>query len=395
MKFERSPALVPCLALLSLVALSTVGCRKKKKIDDEVLSIGVGAKHACALMLDKGVRCWGDNSLGQLGDTSREPHPIPVRMVGNTTSFIELEAGGNLTCARTEAHTLDCWGSIRRKTATGEEPVPFDTSSLKDVEQVSIGAAHGCARLEAGTVRCFGVNDHGELGLGNTERAKGTTDVVGLWGAISVCAGREHSCAVTADGTVKCWGRNQEGQLGDGSTKDSASPVSVAGVMGARRVACGGAHSCALLGGGEVRCWGKNDQGQLGDGTRVRHPNAVAVSGLEEQKGISAGDAHTCAFAGDTIRCWGANDQSQMADGTHESRLTPRRITGFSGQSITAVPEQPFAITEVKLGEGFTCVRSNDKRARCWGKNDMGQAGDGTRDVRPVPVDVALARATH
>ncbi len=383
------------MGLVAVAAVSSSGCRRKKKIDDETLSLAVGARHACALMANKGVRCWGANELGQLGGGKREPHPMPVRMVGTTDSFIDLEAGGSMTCARTEAHTVECWGGARRQTSSGEEPIPIDVSSLKDVEQMAIGGTHACARMEMGTVRCLGGNEHGQLGVGKVERVPGVVEVGGLWGVVWISAGKEHSCAALTDGSVRCWGRNHEGQLGDGTTKDSASIVTVAQLRGVRRVACGAAHSCALLSDGGVRCWGKNDQGQLGDGTQVRHPLSTPVPGLEEQKGIAAGDAHTCSWGADaSVRCWGANDQSQMADGTQKPRVAPHRIPGFSGQSITALPEQPFSIAEVKLGDGFSCVRASDKRIRCWGRNDVGQAGDGTREVRPVPVAAKLAKPT-
>lgn len=383
------------VSALAAVALFGSGCRRKKKIDDETLSLAVGARHACALMTDKSVRCWGANELGQLGEASREPHPTPVRMAGLTQSYVDLEGGGSLTCARTETHGVDCWGAIRHRTATGDEPVPIDVSGLKDVEQIAIGQSHACVRLEAGTVKCFGANDYGQLGIGHTNRAPGAPEVGGLWGVVAISAGKEHSCAVLTDGSVRCWGRNQEGQLGDGTTKDSAAPVNVGQLMGIKAIACGAAHSCALLSDGSVKCWGKNDRGQLGDGTTARHPTPTPVSGLGEQKGIAAGDAFSCSWGADAVvRCWGANDQNQMADGTTEMRVTPHKVPGFSGQSITALPEDPFAITDVKLGDGFACVRATDKRVRCWGRNDVGQAGDGTREVRAVPVGVKLARPT-
>lgn len=381
---------------IALCALAATGCRKKKIIDDETLSLAVGARHACALMINKGVRCWGANDMGQLGETTREPHPTPVRLRGTTERYTDLEAGGTMTCARTQERGVECWGSVRRATSRGDEPVPIDVSSLKDVEQIALGESHGCVRLEQGTVRCFGNNDRGQLGAGHTNRLPGVVEVSGLWGVVWLSAGKEHTCAVLTDTSVRCWGRNHEGQLGDGTTKDSASPVSVAQVQGAKRVAAGGAHSCALVSDGAVRCWGKNDHGQLGDGTKVRHPIATPVANLSEQKGVAAGDSHSCSFGVDaSVRCWGQNNHSQMADGTSDDRTTPHRVAGFAGQGITAVPEQPFALADVKLGDGFTCVRASDKRIRCWGKNDQGQAGDGTREVRAVPVGVKLQKVVE
>jgi alpha-tubulin suppressor-like RCC1 family protein len=390
-------AVLPRLAIATLavaLAVGSTGCRKRKKIDDETLSLAVGARHACVLMTDKGVRCWGANESGQLGEVSREPHPIPARLRGTTDRYVELEAGGSLTCARTESKTVECWGAAHLATTAGQEPIPIDVSGLKDVEQIAVGANHACVRLETGLVRCFGANDRGQLGIGHTDRVKGHVEVAGLWGVTWISTGREHSCAVVTDGSARCWGRNHEGQLGNGTTKDSATPVTVE-LAGVKRVAAGGAHSCALMNDETIRCWGKNDQGQLGDGTKVRHPISTPVTGLIEQKGVATGDAFSCSWGADAVvRCWGANDHSQMADGTREARPTPHRIVGFTGQGITAVPERPVAVLEVKMGEGFTCVRASDRRVRCWGRNDVGQAGDGTREVRGVPVGVKLAKPT-
>jgi alpha-tubulin suppressor-like RCC1 family protein len=102
--------------------------------------------------------------------------------------------------------------------------------------------------------------------------------VVGLAGARSLAVGAAHACAALADGTVRCWGANDAGQLGDGSLVDRSTPVAVSGVTGARAVAVGAGHGCALTGDGRVLCWGGNAQGQLGDGTTAQRSLAAPVA---------------------------------------------------------------------------------------------------------------------
>ena len=162
---------------------------------------------------------------------------------------------------------------------------------------VSAGFYHTCAVVSGG-VRCWGRNDHGQLGDGTTIDSDGSVTVKGLTtGVVSVVSGLYQSCALTVAGAVRCWGDNSSGQLGNGTLTDSPVPVAVKGMTnGATALTSGGLHACAIKA-GVLKCWGYNGIGALGNGTFTDSPIPVTVKGLGAGvSAVSAGGYHTCAL---------------------------------------------------------------------------------------------------
>ena len=192
------------------------------------------------------------------------------------------------------------------------------------------------------SILCWGYNGMGQLGDGTASNRSTPTMVSGLSsGAVGIAAGEFHTCALKAAGGVVCWGYNGFGQLGDGTTTNRSTPTPVSGLGGAGlALAAGLYHTCALTTAGGVVCWGSNSYGQLGDGTATQRLSPTPVSGLSAGVAAIAADRyHTCAMKTDGgVVCWGSNQFGQLGDGTRTDRLVPTAVQGLeSGISAIAV----------------------------------------------------------
>jgi len=231
---------------------------------------------------------------------------------------------------------------------------------------------------DQGTVWCWGRNNYGQLGTGDTRAHRKPARVASLTTVATVAAGGRHSCALKQDGSVWCWCKNSSGQLGDGSKKDRHAPVRVVGLKPAKGLDVGSNHSCALLRDGSVWCWGDNRYGQLGNGARSKGRTKPAhVAGLKKAVVLVVGGFHSCGVdTGGHAWCWGRNDIGQLGIGTTDTQLSPKQITKLSGiKSITA-------------GGAHTCALDSKANPWCWGNNASGQLGDTTARLRFEPVKV-------
>lgn len=348
--------------------------------------LALGGSHSCAIHEGKAY-CWGYNAYGQLGDGTTDLERKPT-LVSGLTEVVELALGEDHTCARLQSGRVECWGwnhvgQLGDGTATNRwTPTPID--GLTDVVQIAAGGFHTCARLAGGSVQCWGANSNGQLGDGSTESERLTpTPVPGLTNVVEIALGDAHSCARLEGGSVQCWGRNTYGQLGDDTKENRRTPTQVSGLTNAVELALGMHHSCARLQNGAIQCWGSNTYGQLGDGTQGSGADKLTptlASGSSDAVAIAVGHQHSCARRqGGSIECWGWNQNGQLGDGTEgyqTNESTPTLVVGLT----TAV--------ELAAGGTFTCAREAGGGVKCWGNNVDGQLGDGTRTQRPTPTAV-------
>ncbi len=349
-------------------------------------SIAACGDHTFDLLTTGGVKCWGVNWYGQLGDGTTTQHSTPVDVVGLGSGVAAVAAGGDHTCALLTTGGVKCWGwnyyGQLGDGTTAQRSVPVDVVGLgSGVAAIAACYLHTCALTTINGAKCWGWNEYGQLGDGTTTSRSTPVDVVGLGsGVAAIAAGEEHTCALLTTGGVKCWGRNRDGQLGDGTTSPRITPVDVVGLAsGAAAVAAGYFHTCALLTTGGVKCWGGNWFGQLGDGTTTDRSTPVDVVGLGSgAAAIAAGEVHTCALlTTGGVKCWGYNGYGQLGDGTRTQRSTPVDVVGL-GSGAAAIA----------AGGSHTCALLTTGGVKCWGRNEYGQLGDGTTTQRSTPVDV-------
>ncbi len=274
---------------------------------------------------------------------------------------------------------------------------------------LALGLDHTCM-LRGGVVKCWGRNDSGQLGLEDTrDRGEKASDMgAGLPSvklgtgrtAKTIVAGYDHTCAILDNDSVKCWGKNAEGRLGVADLinrgdlpgmGDGLVAVSLGTGRTVMAIAAGNFHTCAILDNGSVKCWGGNADAQIGAGDRIDWGDLPAEMGDglpivdlgkgRTAKAIAAGDTHTCArLDNGAIKCWGGNRMGQLGLGDHDDR---------GGQP----GEMGDALAAVNLGAGRTakalamrsnhaCVLLDNGAMKCWGRNTYGQLGLGDKFAR-------------
>ncbi len=354
--------------------------------------------HTCVRHEDGRASCWGYNEGGQLGDgtTSNVSAPVDV-VLPDGSPIAELASGEFHTCARNEEGEVWCWGRNEKgQLGTGDTtPSPSPVAvydgmqPLTGVIGLALTDASTCALSVGGGVRCWGSGQYGRLGNGGTQDSlvpvtvrEGTGE---LGGVTQLAAGIHHICARMTDGSLWCWGRNNNGQLGlgtSGSGTDTAVPTQVPGLTGVDQVVAAGFRTCVRIG-GSAKCWGQNLFGQVGDGTTAQKNAPADVIGLANAAHLSIAQNHGCALLADgRAACWGFNNVGQLGDGTLATRQTPVIVRVAGGM------DEWTGLRAIGAGGAHTCLSDSAHAVHCWGMNNYGQLGEGTTTTSTVPVPV-------
>jgi len=405
--------------------------------------LGAGQSHTCAILDNGRVRCWGDGANGRLGYGDTEPigddeTPGSVGPVdlGAGRRARAIAAGDFHACAVLDNGRLRCWGynesgrlGYGNEDSVGDDETPgsvgpVDLGPGRTARAIAAGAGHTCAVLDNGRVRCWGSGANGRLGYGSTDpigddETPGSVAPVDLGPgrtAQAITAGFSHTCALLDNGRVRCWGQGTNGRLGYGNTEqigDDETPGSVGPVdLGAgrrvRAIAAGVAHTCALLDNGRVRCWGAGtfgrlgygDTEQIGDDETPGSVDPVDLGAGRTARAIAAGGVQTCALLDNgRVRCWGSGANGRLGYG-NEDDIGDDEPPGSVGPVALGGQRRAQALV---AGNAHTCAALDNGRLRCWGFGDDGRLGYGNTNAigddevpaAVVPVDIGRRIATR
>jgi alpha-tubulin suppressor-like RCC1 family protein len=410
--------------------------------------LAAGSRHTCAIAPDGAVRCRGSNDSGQLG-RSAPGVALPDGRVdlGTNRRAIGVFAGLEHTCAVLDDGGVKCWGhntmgqlgvgdTVTRGdgvAAMGDGLPRIDLGAGRRAVSIAAGASATCALLDGGGVKCWGDCYQGALGYGDIATRGATPGTMGdalldvplgsrdgaPFEAVQIVAIDYHSfCAIIADtrpdeSGLKCWGSNdycelgigtaQGGLAGDPSTTGNGLPwidlgKTAAGAARRAVAAAGGFQFLCVLGDdGAIVCWGDNWSGQLGIGrasaprsclpeetggaNRVSLPEPALALGARGQS--MGGGAHVCALlASRRVTCWGENDDGQLGTGDVLPRTTPSAALAFAAD---------FVPDRLVLGDAHSCAISTDGAVACWGSNHRGQLdADVAAERLSSPTAIAL-----
>lgn len=291
----------------------------------------------CAIVTHGKVRCWGYNGNDEVGNGHRggiATLAVTVRGVSGARQLVSDDAG---YCALVTGGKAECWGSTGDgalgdgdNNAKAVSSTARTVRGLSGVTMLASDDAGYCARRQGGSVYCWGLDSHGELGDGIAQGSSSTPVKAHVQGATGIFAANDAYCALVAGGTAKCWGNGTLGRLGEGSYNSSSLPQTVKGLSGATTLVGSLAGFCALAQDGRAECWGSDADGALGDGHAGGSSDVARnVKGLSNATELATGTTSWCALTSHGVFCWGSAVDGQLGDGRS------------AGQAVVAVKVKP------------------------------------------------------
>ncbi|AKV01104.1 hypothetical protein AKJ09_07767 [Labilithrix luteola] len=342
-----------------------------------VTQIVAGSDHFCARMNDGTVRCWGANNYGVLGTVDPDPDPGGGIGIGGGGVGIQSDDAG--------ADGGDDAGSTVRV-----------IGNLTNVTQLSAAGSTTCARLEDGTVACWGANTSAQLGLDATtaevdyDPHPSPSPVALSEPATRVDVGQGSACAMLASGKTWCWGRDEHAQLLRAGDEPIADPwryhgpgAAETGSLTFTGLAIGDNNTLGLSNEGEVWTWGAiggdngTIAGRVGSVSPLTSPKRIEslhkVTSLVASVWLlvygSPPRAHACALADGEVYCWGRSYGGALCTGVPSEEREPTHAPFASSEK--AWPQQ------LSAGDEITCARMTDGSVHCCGTDTRGRLGTG------------------
>lgn len=306
---------------------------------------------------------------------AQSPHLTGRIASGAAFTLVALGNGTVMSCGNNANGAL---GVGNNTSSPALQPIPV--TDLFGVTAVAAGEGHALALSGNNTVRSWGVNNHGQLGLGTTSPETTPQLISTLSNVKAVAAGSYFSLALRTSSTVLAWGKNQSGQIGNGTTLDQLVPQYVANLFGSiEAIAAGDSHCLALLSDGTVMAWGNGANGRLGLGNTLDQstPQQIPPAFLGNVVAIAAGDSHSLALLADgTVMAWGSDSSYQLGTGTSANyALFPQPIPSATLSNVVAIT----------AGKYHSLALLADGRVKGWGSGNYGQLGTGSGTFRPTP----------
>ena len=351
------------------------------------MRIAAGFEHTLCVDAGGRVFAWGLNMFGQLGVGDKENRVVPTLVTGllKTKTVVQVAAGYRHTaCLTADGLVFVCGAGASGELGVGDTEDRVAPTLVRGelegrkVLQVAAGANYTMCMTEDGSVFVFGRNVEGQLGVGDTERRLVPTLLRGELEnkpVLQVAAGCEHTMIVTADGSVFAFGLNDQGQLGVGDTENRLVPTLVTGQLQGKTAvyaAAGGYHTLCITSDGSLFGWGDNSTGQLGVGDTDEGQVPTLVAGLlgKQVAHVAAGDHHTiCSTADGSVFTWGEGYEGQLGLGEEVDNVLVPTLAMVRG-----VPQSKAVVQVAASDEHSICV-ADDGSVYTWGSNSYGQLG--------------------
>jgi alpha-tubulin suppressor-like RCC1 family protein len=367
-------------------------------------SVDVAEDHACAVRTTGSqYYCWGDNSYGQLGDSTFDAQYQP-ELIGAAVVWYQPSAGTYSSCSRrgpagtNGASALYCGGDNSFGQLGDNTGVSPDVPAMQRVDGTTVnwntvtsGDTNVCAIRDSSTAAptvtgglwCWGGNDYGQVGDGtfNTELLPIRIGSASNWNAVD--AGNSHTCGIRA-GSLYCWGAGADYRTGLGSIEDTTVPTQVGTDADWSKVSAGYRASCGIRAPGTLWCWGANTQGQLGTPSYRTAPGAAPT--VSDVAQVSTGHGASCAVkTTGTLWCWGSNATGLLSDGTYLDSQVPVQIGIATNWSSVTVGGQ---MDDFGVPSSFACAIRTTGTLWCWGDDTFGQLGINSTSPVDTPTQV-------